>query len=1134
MVIFWKLEKHSPRSNLMKPHALNSSDSSCQIDNRWLNIFQKMLRRIVSKQESSGLWDKYQNVFSANYQSLMPPRYAVSDIFAIEKTLSLKQTQIALLNPGKEKNHYRLHFYSLEQRYLDEYFPVLGNLNLRVIDQIQFPLSVEGNRVFIKSFTITAAESQYASFAVLRCRLLKMIQAVLSGKVENDSLNRLLILTGLNWQEIDVLRAYRNYYLQLGYQTTLETFHNALSSNPKVVLHLFNYFEVRFRPDLKWLDSQLREEQALFPLRIKLSEQIETVVDINHDRILRTLFNLIDATVRCNFHVRRDLDDYFIAFKINSLGVIDMPSPRPQNEIYIHAVDMEGIHLRGGKISRGGIRWSDRIDDFRTEILGLMQTQMSKNVLIIPKGAKGGFIVKHECEDACFREAGKKAYITFIQGLLDLTDNYIQDKVSLLPGIVSYDDNDPYLVVAADKGTAQFSDLANSVAENYSYWLADAFASGGSKGYNHKKLGITARGAWESVKRHFRELDKDIQQQAFTVVGIGSMDGDVFGNGMLLSQVIQLLAAVSGEHIFIDPNPVDLHSSFLERKRLFELPGSSWNDYNRQLLSEGGGVFRRDSKDIPVSMELKKWLGIRYSKVDGETLIRYLLKAQVELLWLGGIGTYVKSSTETHTEVGDRNNDLVRVDASDLGASVVGEGANLGFTQKARIEYSLSVGRINTDAIDNSAGVDISDHEVNLKILLMNLYKKKKITDYSVFFNKLTEKICLSVLENNYKQTLCLSMEQLRCSTQIGAYLQLAEQLDTFNYLNRKLESFAHAKEVLARQPQQLTRPELAVLLAASKMFLTQQLLEQTDFLQADYLKPYLLDYFPKQVSENYADDAVSHPLAREIKATCISNKIINQAGCLFLQLSPDYENDLLEHCLCYLTFDQVLEADKLRQQLFNLDNKISTDQQYALLQIIEKKLSAFCRWALLNERKITPSEETIDCYKMYLQEYRQLFPQNLLISARYDKQIEHYQQMGITQALAEEIVFIENIEDFPHIVTLTAETKQTFTQIVQMHRETNEFLGLDEVYDYLSEIQLNDYWDKQVCLELKNGMKQMTGEIIKAMIKAQVSCTDYFSDYSKKQKLQQYQAIYQKINTLSSPELIPYITLREALARLA
>ncbi len=824
------------------------------------------------------------------------------------------------------------------------------------MDQVQFRVTVDGSTLFIKSFTIKTVKSQPESFRRLTSSLLEAIQAVLDDKVENDALNSLLVLAGLSWQAIDVLRAYRNYYLQLGHPTTRASFHHALINNPQVALCLFNYFEARFRPHPDWDDAMVREEQVLLPLRMQLLDSMTAVDDINDDRILRTLFNLIDATMRSNFHQRRSLPDYFIAFKINSLGVIELPAPKPQNEIYVHAVDMEGIHLRAGKISRGGIRWSDRPDDFRTEILDLMQTQISKNALIIPTGAKGGFVVKKNGTQPDFKVAGKKAYITLIRGLLDLTDNYVEDQVVRASHLVAYDDADPYLVVAADKGTAQFSDIANSVAAEYRFWLGDAFASGGSRGYDHKALGITARGAWECVKRHFRELGKDIQSEAFTVVGIGSMDGDVFGNGMLLSPYTRLLAAFSGQHIFIDPDPMAGDKPFNERKRLFELPGSSWNDYDRTLISAGGGVYARSAKDIPVSPELKKWLGLRYKSLDGESLIRYLLTAPVDLLWLGGIGTYVKASTEKHEEVGDHANDNVRVDAAELLARVVGEGANLGFTQKARIEYSLQGGRINTDAVDNSAGVDTSDHEVNLKILLMGLHKKQLITDYQPLFVSMTGEVSELVLADNYAQSLCVSLEQLRCAETPEIYLQLAERLEAQGFLERAVESFPQSKAVLARPGQTLTRPELAVLMAASKMQLTEEIQQQASLLQESCCDCYLEAYFPKQVRARFGRDLSAHPLAAAIKATVVSNKIINQAGCRFLRLNSGSEDmNTLDNVSCYLTFDRVLDGDELRQTIHALDTKIAADSQYRVLLQLENILAGFCRWAALRGQKNPP-----------------------------------------------------------------------------------------------------------------------------------------------------------------------------------
>jgi len=1109
----------------------------------WSIALQRIAERALGKQAGHSLWQKYHSAFSAEYRALVSPRYALKDMLHLEQiptsnnqslcplSTSYRQS-ISLLNPGKQVEHYRLHFYSRQPRYLDEYIPVLENMYLRVMDQVQFPVTVDGVTLFIKSFTIKA-KNQSVSFSKLRSRILETIQVLMEGKVENDALNKLCVITGMAWQEIDVLRAYRNCYLQLGHRTTRASVHHALINNPQVALCLFNYFEARFRPNPDWDDPVIREEQASFPLRLQLLEGIAAVSDINDDRILRTLFNLIDATMRCNFHVRRSMADYFIAFKINSLGVIDMPVPKPQNEIYVHAVDMEGIHLRSGRISRGGIRWSDRPDDFRTEILGLMQTQISKNALIIPTGAKGGFVVKKNGprpSNLATKEAGKKAYLTLIRGLLDLTDNYIDDQVVKPQNIVCYDDPDPYLVVAADKGTAQFSDIANAVSAQYQFWLGDAFASGGSRGYDHKALGITARGAWECIKRHFRELGKDIQSEAFTVVGIGSMDGDVFGNGMLQSPCIRLLAAFSGQHIFIDPNPSDSDAAFNERKRLFELPGSSWDDYDRTLISAGGGVYPRSSKDIPVSAELKKWLGIRYKSLDGESLTRYLLTAPVELLWLGGIGTYVKASTEKHEDVGDRANDNVRVNALDLGARVVGEGANLGFTQKARIEYSLEGGRINTDAVDNSAGVDTSDHEVNLKILLVGLQKKKLIADYQPLFISMTQDVCRLVLADNIAQSLCLSVEQLRSTETPADYLQLAERLETVGFFDRAVECFPQTKEVMSRPGQVITRPELAVLMAASKMYLTQVIQDQSALLQEECCSCYLHAYFPEQISKQYASHLSAHPLAHEIKATLISNKIINQAGCGFLSLDEDSDN-ILDHVTCYLTFDWVLNGDALRQAISGLDNKIAADKQYRLLMQLEETLTGFCCWALMQGRKIRPNAQTIDCYSRHLKDYEYYFNSDY---AKFSEQLEQYRQDGIPAQLALNMAFIASLNDFPLIVSLAAETERNFVATLKLFNEITRYLGLDMINEQLAKIPMHDVWERKVLNALQEDMKRVVGRVIKGILASKAeTCAEYFEQPDQQNKISRYRSDYQEVNSALPVNLFPYIALTKALERL-
>lgn len=1116
-------------------------DRFIRLSKSWTVSFQQIAEQSLGKETAERLWQKYQSAFPPGYHDKVSPRYALKDILHLERLTTPKTQEISLLKPYKGIEHYRLHFYSQQERFLDEYIPVLENMHLRVLDQVQYPVTIEGDTRFIRSFTIKTATSQCESLRRVNSQLLKTIQVILDGKSENDALNKLLVLTGLTWQEIDVLRAYRNYYLQLTHHTTRASVNHALINNPQVARCLFNKFEARFRPNPEWDDPVIREEQVLFPLRLQLLESIASVSDINDDRILRTLFNLINSTMRCNFHLRRSLDDdYFVAFKINSLGVIDMPSPKPQNEIYVHAVDMEGIHLRGGKISRGGIRWSDRPDDFRTEILGLMQTQISKNALIIPTGAKGGFVLKKKSLKFATqssrletREAGKKAYLTLIHGLLDLTDNYSDNKVVRQPYIVSHDDPDPYLVVAADKGTASFSDIANAVSADYQFWLGDAFASGGSHGYDHKALGITARGAWKCIQRHFYELGKDIQNEAFTVVGIGSMDGDVFGNGMLLSPHIRLLAAFSGQHIFIDPNPSASEAPLNERKRLFELPGSSWNDYDRALISDGGGIYFRSDKDIPVSAELKKWLGIRYKTLDGESLIRNLLTAPVELLWLGGIGTYIKASTEKHEEAGDRSNDNVRVDAANLGAVVVGEGANLGFTQKARIEYSLRGGRINTDAIDNSAGVDTSDHEVNLKILLTGLQKKNIIADYQPLFISMTGEVCRQVLANNYAQSLCLSLDQLRSAENPALFMQLAEHLETAGFLDRIVESFPPAKAILSRPGQVITRPELAVLMAASKMSLTQQIQDQAALLHDECCDCFLLAYFPDQVDEHYKNYLSDHPLANEIKATVVSNKIINQAGCSFLSLDHSSENaNILDHAGCYLTFDRVLDGDALRQSIYALDNKVTADKQYHCLLLLEKTLAGFCRWALLHDKKIRPDAQTINCYSRYLQEFENYFNQQDGILL--EQQLEPYRQNGFSEELVHRMAFISSLDDFPFIVSLTIETETDFITVFKLLDEITQYLGLYEVYTQLAKMHPHDYWEQKVSADLQADLKRITGLLINKILKTGPSTSsDYFYLPSEKQKINQYRQLYQEINAAIPANLMPYIVLSKALENL-
>lgn len=1097
----------------------------------WLETLKIISEKALGQIQGSSLRQKYSELFSLDYQALISPRHALNDILYLEKVISSNLESVCFLKPDIHHPQYRLHFYSRQERYLDEFIPILENVNLRVMDQVQFTCIVENTPITIKSFSIKPTGDS-VPFKQSNKQLLEIIQLVLTGRLENDALNKLAILTGMSWQDCDVLRTYRNYYLQLDHRTTKASIHNALITNPQVAKSLFDYFEARFRPNPAWADALVREEQSLFSLRMQLLENMASVKNINDDRILRIFFNLIDATVRSNFHQRRFKDDYFIAIKINSLGVIDMPSPRPQYEIYVHSVDMEGIHLRGGRISRGGIRWSDRIDDFRTEILDLLQTQISKNALIIPTGAKGGFVVKYRPEQD-FKEAGKKAYICLIRGLLDLTDNYCGDNIICSKDIVAHDAPDPYLVVAADKGTAKFSDIANGVAAEYGFWLGDAFASGGSHGYDHKALGITAKGAWECVKRHFLELGKDIQTQPFTVIGIGSMDGDVFGNGMLLSSQIRLLAAFSGQHIFIDPNPPVSTEPFKERQRLFELTGSTWNDYDRNLISTGGGVYSRSDKDIPVSAELKKWLGIRFKSIDGESLIQYLLKSPVELLWLGGIGTYVKANSEKHEDVGDHSNDNVRVDACDLKALVVGEGANLGFTQKGRIEYSLRGGRINTDAVDNSAGVDTSDHEVNLKILLTDLHKKNLIADYQRLFIDSTESVCQSVLADNIAQSLCLSLEQRRCEENPTVFLQVADRLEAAGFLDRNVESFPLNKEIQSRPGQTLTRPELAVLMSTSKMYLTQQLQNHSDLFHHSFYDQYLAAYFPPICQELFKDQLTNHPLANEIKATIIGNLIINQSGCSFLSHNDNENDNLLGHITRYLIFDQVLQAGKIRSAIDALDNKTAIDTHYQLLLVLEQVLYEFCQWTGAHSNNIEPNQNFIDSYKLYLYDYQKYIHQQYRDDINF--QINRYRQSGIPEQLAEDMTHIGMLKNFLFVVSLVKQTGQDFQVIDKLLNDIDQTLGVRELEQQLAKQPRRDYWVKTICNALQADIQQFTAKLVNEILTSQCqTCSAYLDLKVENSKLRHYRILYKENQKIVSVNLLAYVLLVRVLGELA
>lgn len=862
----------------------------------------------------------------------------------------------------------RVKLYMLEPKSLSQILPYFHNLGLEVLDERPFEIETADHRDF---FLYDLGLKYPAGVDPLETGqlLADSFGAAVSGAVESDSFDRLVLREGMHWRQVVVLRAYAKYMRQMGNTNSYGFLSDTLLANPDVNRGLSALFEARFDPSLDEQARRTRQDEVL----TGLDAAIEQVATLDADRVLRTFKNLILATLRTNYYQNKP----HLSFKLNPSAMEGLPFPRPMFEIWVYSPRVEGVHLRFGKVARGGLRWSDRREDFRTEILGLVKAQTVKNAVIVPTGAKGGFYAKQLPDPAADRTAwmaeGVESYKTFIRGLLDVTDNLVTtpEGEQLVPpaDVVRHDDADSYLVVAADKGTASFSDIANGLAAEYGFWLGDAFASGGSVGYDHKAMGITARGAWESVKRHFSELDLDTQSEPFTVVGVGDMSGDVFGNGMLLSKHIRLLAAFDHRHIFLDPTP-DETVSFAERQRLFELPRSSWDDYNKSLISEGGGVFARQAKSIPVSDQVRAALGLP----DGTTqlsppeLLRAILLAPADLLYNGGIGTYVKASTETNAEVGDKANDSIRVDGRDLRVKVVGEGGNLGMTQRGRIEAALQGVILNTDAIDNSAGVDCSDHEVNIKIFVDRMVAAGKLdpAERSDFLASMTDEVGRLVLEDNIDQNILLLNDRMRVSEWSPSYERLMDWLEKSADLKRDLEALPTTETLRERleQGQGLTSPELSVLAAYAKIELASAL-RDSDLSEDPWFRQTLRAYFPQQLRDRFDAELDTHPLRREIIATVVANDMINMGGITFVFRAME-ETSATEAAVAkaFVALREVYELNIMVAELNELPASFPTEHWSTVHLDIRRLLDRAVRWILSQGNASRPIAEIVGEFK--------------------------------------------------------------------------------------------------------------------------------------------------------------------------
>ncbi|QYK03021.1 NAD-glutamate dehydrogenase [Shewanella psychrotolerans] len=969
---------------------------------------------IAAQGEESGnhLVKRYVNAFPRSYKEDVLPSSTVVDVEHLEALDDDHKLGMLFYQPQEtalKDNKVRLKlFHKDEPIHLSDVLPMLENFGLRVINERPYEVkTVDGATFWILDFLMTVQGAAVDNLADSQDRFQTALSQVWNKQLEDDGFNRLVLATGLSGREVSILRAYAKYMRQIDATFSQAYIEETFSSYPQIAELLVKMFIRKFNPKLK------TRTLAKFVEQINL--RLDDVSSLDDDRIIRRYLDLINATLRTNFYqVLPDGNNKpYVSFKFSPADIPEMPRPLPKFEIFVYSPRVEGVHLRGGKVARGGLRWSDRREDFRTEVLGLVKAQQVKNTVIVPVGAKGGFVCKQlpteGGRDAVFTE-GQECYRLFIRGLLDISDNIIEGEVVPPVNVVRHDEDDPYLVVAADKGTATFSDIANAISEEYNFWLGDAFASGGSNGYDHKKMGITARGAWESVKRHFREIGIDCQTTDFTCLGIGDMAGDVFGNGMLLSEHTRLVTAFNHMHIFIDPTP-DAQASYQERARLFELPRSSWEDYNKELISKGGGIFLRSAKSITLTPEIKKMLDTKKASMTPNELLKELLKMKVDLIWNGGIGTYVKASSETHVEVGDRANDALRVNGNEVQARIIGEGGNLGCTQLGRIEYAANGGRMNTDFVDNVGGVDCSDNEVNIKILLNAMVAEGEMTvkQRNRLLVDMTDEVSRIVLQDCKDQTRTISVTQVRGAEQLKEQIRFIHYLEKEDKLDRALEFLPTDDELAERlaNGKALTRPELSVLVAYAKMVLKEQLLTP-EITDDSFLSQLLIEYFPRQLQEKYTERMVNHPLRAEIIATSLANELVNDMGLNFVQRMQDETGaSVAEAAICYTMAREVFGLAELTKSITALNGVVPAVVQGEMLHQLRRNLRRACRWFLRHRSRNQGIEQTVAFYSPVFEELRQNVHQYMVEDEVKDicSEISALVKEGVPEKVATDVV---------------------------------------------------------------------------------------------------------------------------------
>jgi glutamate dehydrogenase len=1047
----------------------------------WADDFAVALIEQFGEERGGQLGRAYAGAFPEAYKEDFSPRVGAADVRRLEE-MADERIALSLYEPvdaGEGEARFKV-FRKHTPLSLSDVLPVLSSMGVEVVDERPYELEYGRSRAWIYDFGLRrTAPLPDGSRELFQ----DAFSAVWRDAAEYDGFSALVLDAGLPWRKVAILRAYAKYFRQGGSPYSQDYLEAALVANVPIARLLVELFEARFDPSVFTGDTGLSERAAQMDhIETKIVKALDEVASLDQDRILRSYLLAIKATLRTNFY-QTDVDGQpknYISLKLDPKLVPDLPEPRPAFEIFVYSPRIEGVHLRFGPVARGGLRWSDRREDFRTEVLGLVKAQMVKNAVIVPVGAKGGFYCKRLPDPAADREAwlaeGVASYKTFISGLLDVTDNLVHGETVPPRDVVRHDSDDSYLVVAADKGTATFSDIANGVAKEYGFWLGDAFASGGSVGYDHKAMGITARGAWESVRRHFRERGIDCQTEDFTAVGVGDMSGDVFGNGMLLSEHTRLVAAFDHRDIFIDPDP-DAATSFAERRRLFELPRSSWADYDRALISEGGGVYSRSLKSIPISSQAASALGLPQDigSMTPNELMRAILLAPVDLLWNGGIGTYVKSSAETNAEVGDKANDAIRVNGSELRAKAVGEGGNLGLTQRGRVEYAQSGGRINTDFIDNSAGVDTSDHEVNIKILLDRVCASGDLTEKqrNELLASMTDEVGRLVLADNYWQNIALANSEAVAKPLMHVHESWIKRLERRGLLDREIEFLPTEKEFAARRAagQPLTAPELSVLLAYTKIVLSQELLE-TDLPDDPFLRQQLFGYFPTTMRQGYRTQMAEHPLRREIIVTQIVNSMVNFAGITFFhRLSQETGATADELARAHLVSREVYGADRLTERINELDNVVPADVQTEMRLWVRTLIERATRWMVNNRRAPIDSEATVEHFGTDIEKLVRALPDILSgtqateFAARRDDLIAR----GVSDDLASDIAVLPFAYTALEVVEVSKHHDVDPVVAGQVHATLAERLGLSEFAAKIEALPREDRWQTMARASLRD-----------------------------------------------------------------